>query len=416
MTDAALHSGAGPDRAVGTRTARLYERHGRGLYGLCLMLLRDADEAEDALQSTFLAAHRALSRGGAPRDEGAWLAAIARNECRGRIRTRMQTPLHDDPAVLDELPDPAVDPAERIADPGVRLALAALSESQREAVLLRDVVGLRAREVADVLGISRPAVEALLFRARRQLRLRLRPVGLLVVPAAVGNALAQAIPGFVAPAAAAGLAGSAGGAASAGILAKLGAAPTAVKVAAGVAAAATAGSVAAVEVAREPAARPATPPARAQAVVPADDSSGSGGRGGSSESDDDRGGRGSESDGDDDRSGPGGGSDDTSGPGGRGSDDASSGPGSGKAREDEDGGSSGSGSGSPERTPSDDRSGSDGSGSSGSGSSGSGKAERTVTTESPVTTDTSGRSGSSGSGSSGGGEERPPEPDSSGHG
>lgn len=239
-------------QVAGARVARMYARHGRTLYGLCRMLLRDPHDAEDALQSTFLSAHRALVRGGAPRDEAAWLVTIARNECRGRIRTRMETPVHGDVREIEVLPDPAPTPEERLRDEGVQKALASLPESQREAVVLHDVLGLRSREVGRALGMSVPAVEALLFRARRQLRVRLRPTGALVLPAAVGYSLAQAIPGFVAPAAA-GIAGATGSAAGAGILTKLAGAPAAAKVAAGVAAAATAGSVAAVEVTREPA-------------------------------------------------------------------------------------------------------------------------------------------------------------------
>ncbi len=237
-------------QVAGARVARLYARHGRTLYGLCRMLLRDADEAEDALQSTFLSAHRALSRGGTPRDEAAWLVTIARNECRGRIRARMNAPVTGDVEELEALADPGPPPDELLADPVVQRALESLPDRQREAVVLHDALGLRSREVATALGMSTPAVEALLFRARRQLRLRLSPAGALVLPATVGVALAQAIPGFVAPAVA-GVAGATGSVAGAGILAKLAGAPATVKVVAGVAAAATAGSVAVVDATRE---------------------------------------------------------------------------------------------------------------------------------------------------------------------
>ena len=161
------------------------------------MLLRERDEAEDVLQSTFRAGRTGrFLRGGVPRDEGAWLATIARNECRegsGSGWTLLA------PRPCGSSPRTRRRADERIADPRVGQALAALSKTQREAVVLHDVLGLRAREVGDA-GLSRPAVEALLFRARRQLRLRLRPGRALVVPAAVGQALAQAIPGFVAAA------------------------------------------------------------------------------------------------------------------------------------------------------------------------------------------------------------------------
>jgi hypothetical protein len=82
--------------------------------------------------------------------------------------------------------------------------LAVLPEKQREALVLRDIYGLRYDEVATALGTSRPAVEALLFRARRRLQRRLRPglvAGVLVVPLAVQESIAYAVPGFASTAA-----------------------------------------------------------------------------------------------------------------------------------------------------------------------------------------------------------------------
>src|SRR4051812_11674708 len=80
-------------RAEGALLSRLFEQHGRPVYGLCRLLLRDPNDAEDAAQQTFLSAYRALVSGVVPRDPGAWLATIARNECRNRVRLRMREPL-----------------------------------------------------------------------------------------------------------------------------------------------------------------------------------------------------------------------------------------------------------------------------------------------------------------------------------
>src|SRR5436190_22147727 len=91
---------------AGRLLASMYARRGRTVYGLCRMMLRDPHEAEDALQSTFLSAHRALLAGNTPRDEAAWLATIARNECRGRIQSRMPTPVTAGTNGLDDIPDP----------------------------------------------------------------------------------------------------------------------------------------------------------------------------------------------------------------------------------------------------------------------------------------------------------------------
>ena len=184
------------------------------VYGLCRMLLNDPTEAEDAAQETFMAAFGSLLNGGGPRDPAAWLSAIARNECRSRLcaRSRESVAAADEPrAGPVEGQHVLVERREWIAE--FARALAELPERQREAVLLRDVYGLRTREVGAALGRSRPAVVSLVFRARRRLRVRLRPAsGALVLPLSLRESLAQALPGFATGAA--GAAGATGAAAS----------------------------------------------------------------------------------------------------------------------------------------------------------------------------------------------------------
>lgn len=243
---------------AGARVGALFSDHGRMVYGLCRMLLRDPIEAEDAAQDTFLSAYRALLRGGGPRDAAAWLAAIARNECRTRLRARSREPVtlvHELCADLAEGADALLE--RRLWADELARALGELPEHQREAVVLRDVYGLRTREVGAALGLSRPAVESLVFRARRRLRVRLRPAaGALVLPLALREGLAQALPGFTSGAA--GAAGAAGTAISGTALVA--------KLAAGTAAVGTATSVALVG-----SDRPALPPGqpRPAAAAPA---------------------------------------------------------------------------------------------------------------------------------------------------
>jgi RNA polymerase sigma-70 factor (ECF subfamily) len=207
--------------AAGALLSRLFEQHGRTVYGLCRLLLRDPNDAEDAAQQTFLSAYRALGSGVVPRDGGAWLATIARNECRNRVRARMREPLVLEAQLVaaSESLDETAARSLQIAE--LKAALLDLPEKQREAVLLRDVYGLRYSEIAAALGATRPAVEALLFRARRRLQGRLRPLrdaaAALLVPAPLRDALAEAIPGFT-------VGGGAAGAAAGVTAAKLAAA------------------------------------------------------------------------------------------------------------------------------------------------------------------------------------------------
>lgn len=146
---------------------------------LCRILLRGADESEDAAQQTLLKAHRALADGVRPIDGRAWLAAIARNECRSRLRRaveRTESPLPDG------LPAAEADTFELVARRDllarIREELTQLPDRQRRAVLLREFRGLSYDELATELAETVPAVESLLGRARRRLASRLVPAAL----------------------------------------------------------------------------------------------------------------------------------------------------------------------------------------------------------------------------------------------
>jgi RNA polymerase sigma factor CnrH len=250
-----VRNGRSDQGAAATRVASLFEAHGRMVYGLCLLLLRDAIDAEDAAQQTFVSAYGALLRGSVVRDPPAWLAAAARNECRARLRRREREPVSLHQATLELLSSSEHEATHVLEAAAVRDALAELPLRQREAVVLRDVLGFRTREVGAVLGLSRPAVEALVFRARRRLRVRLRAAAtVLVVPVALREGLAQALPDAAAPV---------GVAVGGGVLAKV-SAPLVAKVAVGLAAAGVAGA-SAVEVERGLRQRPAAKPAVAAA-------------------------------------------------------------------------------------------------------------------------------------------------------
>jgi RNA polymerase sigma factor (sigma-70 family) len=199
-----MQASARNDAATAGKTlAALFDAHARMVLGLCRTLLRDPDDAEDAAQQAFLSAYRALLGGTTPLDQAAWLATIARNECRQRISRRLATP-----AAAPLLEDVAAPAAENPAEQAGRhaevevlaTAVAELPERQREAVVLRDFYGLSYQEVATAMSVSPPAVESLLSRARRRLEDRVGrarvATGVLVVPASLQEQLAQLIPDF----------------------------------------------------------------------------------------------------------------------------------------------------------------------------------------------------------------------------
>jgi RNA polymerase sigma factor (sigma-70 family) len=135
----------------------------------CLTCLRSREEAEDAAQSTFLYAFRALERGVEPQAEAPWLFAIARNVCMARQRTRgrrRERETLQDPVLLQDV---SAAPERSDGLVGIEEALAKLPQNQRRAILLREWQGLSYKEIAADLGLSGAAVETLIFRARRSL-------------------------------------------------------------------------------------------------------------------------------------------------------------------------------------------------------------------------------------------------------
>jgi RNA polymerase sigma factor (sigma-70 family) len=170
MTVAQEASGAGLSPMVSRAAEQLFHEHSGWLYGYCLRLLRSPEEAEDAVQATYLNACRSLGNGTRPRAGSAWLLHIARNVCFTRLRSarrREGVERIGDITVLEETvaaPDRSYDSLVGLTD-----ALLALPERQREAILLREWQGMSHGEIAERLDISHSAAETLIFRARRSL-------------------------------------------------------------------------------------------------------------------------------------------------------------------------------------------------------------------------------------------------------
>jgi RNA polymerase sigma-70 factor (ECF subfamily) len=156
---------------------QLYRKHARDVYQYALAVLTNPADAEDVTQQTFLNAFRAFQRGEHPIRPHNWLIAIAHNVCRMRWRQASHRPKE---VALDEAPEPTAVPTDdHPSIDEVLQALARLSFNQRVALVMRELEGRSYREIAEVLDVSVGAVEALLFRARRHLRLQKRALGVL---------------------------------------------------------------------------------------------------------------------------------------------------------------------------------------------------------------------------------------------
>jgi RNA polymerase sigma-70 factor (ECF subfamily) len=148
----------------------LFNEYSRRIYAYCLRQLGSPEEAEDALQATYLNACRSLLNGFEPEVAQAWLFKVAENVCLTRQRSTWRRSRVERPQDLQAVQDFVAAPEETGEQLlGIADALATLSGQQRRAILLREWQGLSYREVAAEMGISQGAVETLIFRARRAL-------------------------------------------------------------------------------------------------------------------------------------------------------------------------------------------------------------------------------------------------------
>jgi RNA polymerase sigma factor (sigma-70 family) len=148
----------------------LYERYSAQIHGYCLHQLGSREEAEDAVQTTFMNAFRGLSRGIVPELESAWLFKIAHNVCLSRRRSSWRRGKVEAPNNFEVLQE-VIPGREQVSDEliGLQGVLEKMPENQRRAILLREWQGLTYREISAELGLSQAAVETLIFRARRAL-------------------------------------------------------------------------------------------------------------------------------------------------------------------------------------------------------------------------------------------------------
>lgn len=162
------------DASPGTREAAfhtLVDRYHRRLFAVCVRLLHSADDAEDAVQETFirLARNATTFRGDARLST--WLYRVAHNVCTDHVRynrRRPSTPVDDVAAVAGDV---AADDhlVARETALTLRAALEQLDERSRTLLLLVSVEGLAYDEVAALTGLATGTVKSRVSRARVRL-------------------------------------------------------------------------------------------------------------------------------------------------------------------------------------------------------------------------------------------------------
>jgi RNA polymerase sigma-70 factor (ECF subfamily) len=154
-----------------------------------LKMCRNPDDAGDITQETLITMTRALGEFRGASSVSTWLYTIARRFCLKKRRRRKGEPDEKEPlesisAGSSSVADPARPPDEEVA--GLQLqrtleaAIAGLPAIYREVLVLRDVEGLTAPEVAEVTGLTIEAIKSRLHRARLMVREKVAPV--LMIP------------------------------------------------------------------------------------------------------------------------------------------------------------------------------------------------------------------------------------------
>jgi len=150
--------------------ASLYRRYAGMVYQIGLMLLKNAPDAEDAVQTVF---RRAMERDepfDGPDHERAWLIVTARNECKNQLKHWWRTRWAGEEA-LESLA------WEQPEDRAVWDQVAALPKPQRLVLYLHYYQGYATGEIADMLAENPSTVRSRLAQARRKLKLKLEEEG-----------------------------------------------------------------------------------------------------------------------------------------------------------------------------------------------------------------------------------------------
>ncbi len=152
------------------------------LYNTAYRMARNAEDAEDLVQETYLKAYRSYAQFTPGTNLKAWLFKILKNTFINEYRKRQAAPLESDFAEIEEVFESQVSPEaagqmktpeeeilEGAFDEGVQAALEALPVDYRMAVLLADIEGFSYKEIAEILDIPVGTVMSRLYRGRKLL-------------------------------------------------------------------------------------------------------------------------------------------------------------------------------------------------------------------------------------------------------
>lgn len=176
-----MHAPVEPHTPSEPDFADIYKAHYRRVFGLCRYLLNSFDAAEDATHEVFLRAQRKLATYDPSLPFSTWLCGIATNHCIDLLRRRTTEKRifeMDAGDAAESAPAAARSPLNELVDAergqDLRRALSQLSEKYRVPLVLAYYNEMSYDEIGAALGLGRNHVATLLFRAKQQLRQKLK--------------------------------------------------------------------------------------------------------------------------------------------------------------------------------------------------------------------------------------------------
>ena len=171
-----------PSRMDPQEFERLALPYLESLYNTAVRMTRNAQDAEDLVQETFLRAYRSHHQFTPGTNFKAWLFRILKNAFINEYRKRRAAPVEEDFADIEEsfesrldrdraptIRNPEEEALARSLDEGVQRALAGLPEDYRMAIVLADLEGFSYKEIAGILEVPIGTVMSRLYRGRKQL-------------------------------------------------------------------------------------------------------------------------------------------------------------------------------------------------------------------------------------------------------
>ena len=156
-------------------SALLINRYSARILSLAQRMTGSREDAEDITQEVFIKIFRQAAKWESGKAKlSTWIHKVTVNQCYDRLRKKRETGVDEVPEMVDDTAGPSKQLQARQTSERVKSAIDELPERQRAALLLSHYEGYSNIEAAEILDVSVEAVESLLSRARRALRLALK--------------------------------------------------------------------------------------------------------------------------------------------------------------------------------------------------------------------------------------------------